>query len=57
MALTDVVTRWSAMANRQLIVNGLILLVLVQVFRFFYRGICIRMKFRQLQTQGTVSLQ
>lgn len=57
MAVKDAVAAWPDFTSKKLIVNVVIILFLVQVIRFLYSGVRIRVKFSQLQAQGIVRIQ
>lgn len=54
MAISDTVVTWPQVVTKQFIVGFLLLYFLYQAVLFFYRGIRIRMRMRQLQAQGIV---
>lgn len=56
MALRDAMAVWPKLTTRELILNVVLILLLVQVGRFIYSGVRIRLKFRQLRAQGVVRI-
>lgn len=52
--MADAVTMRPKLPTQELIVNIVLIVVLVQVVRFLYSGVRIRLKIRQLQAQGIV---
>lgn len=56
MALRDAVAVWPRSSPKDLVVNVVLILLVVQVVRFLYSGIRIRLRFRQLQAQGIVCI-